>query len=142
MALVKLGQTYYEGQARPIYLLQGNAVRDGEDAPVKGKDHAKVSVAAATTQDGDTIFVNVNGWRFRAADVAAIRKMDSVLAIGVLKKREYNGNFYYDLDADFITTSGSGGGSSRKSDGGSFGSPDLPEQEFTEMPDDDGELPF
>ena len=142
MALVKLCQTYYEGQARPIYLLQGNAVRDGEDAPVKGKDHAKVSVAAATTQDGDTIFVNVNGWRNRAADVAAIRKMDSVLAIGVLKKREYNGNFYYDLDADFISVSGRSGGS-RSASGGSYGSPALPDSDgFAELPDDDGELPF
>jgi len=140
--LVKLGKTYYNGEERPLYLVQGNATRDGEDAPVKGKEHGKVSVAALQTADGGTIFVTINGWRGRAAEVSAVRKMDSVLAIGVLKKREYNDNFYYDLDADFISISGVGGG--RRSGGGGFGgSPALPDaSDFTEMPDDDGELPF
>ena len=102
MPMIKIGKTYYNDEERPIYLIQGNATRDGEDAPVKGKDHGKVSLAAAQTQGGDTIFVTVNGWRSRAGEVASIRKMDSVLAIGVLKKREYEGRYYYDLDADFV----------------------------------------
>ena len=138
--LVKLGNTYYNGKARPVYLLQGNAIRDGEDAPVNGKDHAKVSVAAAQTEDNKTVFVTVNGWRNRAAEVASIQKMDSVLVIGVLKKREYNGNFYYDMDADFIATSGSRIGHSSATQ--SYSSPALPDQEFAELDDDDGELPF
>ena len=138
--LVKLGNTYYNGKARPVYLLQGNAIRDGEDAPVNGKDHAKVSVAAARTEDDKTVFVTVNGWRDRAAEVASIQKMDSVLVIGVLKKREYNGNFYYDMDADFVAISGSRIGHSSTAQ--SYSSPALPEQEFAELDDDDGELPF
>ena len=141
MPLIKIGKTYYNDQERPIYLLQGNATRDGESAPVNGKDHGKVSVAAAQTPDGNTIFVTVNGWRNRAGEVAAIRKMDSVLAVGVLKKREYEGRDYYDLDADFISVSGVGGVKRRGNDG-SMAAPSGAEQEFEELEDEDGQLPF
>lgn len=140
MPMLKIGASYYNGEERPVYLLQGNATRDGEWAPVNGKDHGKVSVAAAQTPNGDTIFVTINGWREKAKDVAAILKMDSVLAVGVLKARDYNDKKYYDLDADFICVSGL--------------SPDTPLPAgsrtgnpvgvaFTEPPDDEpGELPF
>lgn len=137
MPMIKIGKTYYNDEERPIYLIQGNATRDGEDAPVKGKDHGKVSLAAAQTQGGDTIFVTVNGWRSRAGEVAAIRKMDSVLAIGVLKKREYEGRYYYDLDADFVAVSGTGGGQRVIA---SMAAPELAELE--ELVDEDGQLPF
>ena len=142
MAMIKIGARYYNGSETPIYLIQGNATRDAENAPIKGKPHAKVSVAAATLKDESTLFVTVNGWRDRAEEVAVICKMDSVLAIGALKKREYNGNFYYDLDADFIITSGGiCGAVSAPHSTGSAGIPDLPD--FEELPDDaDGELPF
>lgn len=142
MPMLKIGARYYNGNTQYIYLIQGNAVRDGEDAPIKGKEHAKVSVAAAQQPDESTIFVTVNGWRDRAAEVAAISKMDSVLAIGALKKREYNGNSYYDLDADFIITSGGVIASGTPSAVLSYASPaDLPD--FAELPDDtEGELPF
>ena len=141
MALYKIGKSYYNNEERPICLLQGNAVRDAENKPVKGKDHGKVTVAAQTNAAGDTMFVTVNGWRDRAAEVMSIQKMDSVLAVGVLKTREYNGAKYYDLDADFICISGTNLGATpyapRSRDTGTTG-------EFEEIddPDEDGELPF
>ena len=141
MPLIKIGKAYYNEEEKPIYLLQGNATRDGEWAPVKGKDHGKVSVAAYQTQDGSTVFVTVNGWRGRAGEVAAIRKMDSVLAVGVLKKREYEGRYYYDLDADFVSVSGVGGVKRRGNDG-SMAAPGGADQELEELVDEDGELPF
>ena len=100
----------------------------------------KIDLLQNPTEDNKTVFVTVNGWRNRAAEVASIQKMDSVLVIGVLKKREYNGNFYYDMDADFVATSGSRIGHSSTAQ--SYSSPALPEQEFAELDDDDGELPF
>ena len=144
MPMIKIGKTYYNDEERPIYLIQGNATRDGEDAPVKGRDHAKVSVAAAQSPDGSSIFVTVNGWRGRAGDVAAVRKQDSVLAIGVLKKREYEGRYYYDLDADFITVSGVGGPYRRgapQAGGVPFDQGD-PLEGMEELTDSDGVLPF
>lgn len=146
MPLIKIGRSYYNGEERPIYLLQGAAVRDAEDAPLNGKPHAKVSVAAVSNPDESTTFVTVNGWRERAEQVASILKMDSVLAVGPLKKREYNGREYYDLDADFVVISGarlanSGAGSGpppstkAHTGPGSFA--------FAELDDvDNGDLPF
>lgn len=141
MPLYKIGRSYYGGAERPIYLLQGNATRDGEWAPVNDKDHGKVSVAAAQTEAGDTVFVTVNGWREKAMDVADVRKMDSVLAIGTLKVREYNGKKYYDLDADFICLSGVSGGGERGSNAPQYPSTDAAPQ-FAEMDEEPGELPF
>lgn len=143
MPLYKIGKSYYNGAERPIYLVQGNATRDGEWAPINGKDHGKVSVAAAQTEAGDTVYVTINGWREKAIDVADVRKMDSVLAIGTLKSRDYNGKKYYDLDADFICLSGvSGGGSVERGSN----APQYPSVEaapsFTELDEEPGELPF
>lgn len=143
MPLIKIGKTYYNETERAVYLLQGQAVRDAEWAPVNDKPHAKVSVLAQNNAAGDALFVNVNGWRDRADEVAEIAKRDSVLAVGVLKKREYNGKNYYDLDADFVAISGAGlldreGASPRPSD------QPAPEAkgDFEELDVDDGDLPF
>lgn len=142
--LVKVGKTYYNGEERSVYLLQGNATKDGEYAPVNGKDHGKVSVAAATTQDGSTIFVTVNGWRNRAEEAAAVQKMDSVLAIGVLKKRTWNERDYWDLDADFLCVSGAGLSPSHEPypHMGKPYSPDVSADGFEELPDTGDDLPF
>lgn len=141
MPMLKIGANYYNGEERPIYLIQGNATRDGEWAPVNGKDHGKVSVAAAQRSENDTVFVTLNGWREKARDVAAILKMDSVLAIGTLKIREYNGKQYCDLDVDFLCVSGISPdaplpGAART--GNPVGVP------FSELPPDEepGQLPF
>ena len=123
-----------------MYLLQGNATSDGEWAPVNGKDHGKVSVAAAQAGDGSTVFVTLNGWRGKARDVAAVLKMDSVLAIGTLKIRDYNGRQYYDLDVDFLCVSGISPDAAVPA-GARTGNPVG--VQFTELSDDEpGQLPF
>lgn len=142
MPMVKIGTSHYNGKESPVYLLQGNATRDGEWAPVNGKDHGKVSVAAAQDATGDTVFVTINGWRDKAADVADVRKMDSVLAIGTLKIRDYNGKQYYDLDADFICLSGTSGSSIDRGSNAPEYPPASSAPQFSEMPDEAGELPF
>ena len=136
MALIKIGTKTIDGVENGVYLLQGNATRDGELKDVNGKDLGKCSVAAKELNDGGTMFVSLSGWRQKASDVAAIRKMDSVLAVGTLRKREHNDRTYWDLDVDFVTVSGVGG--SRPSAAGY----DEPESDFTQLDEDDGELPF
>ena len=106
MALCKLGISHYNGKPLPIYLLSGNATSDGEDKPVNGKSHARVSVAAVRHADDSTTYINVNGWRDRAADIIAVRTGESLLVIGPLKEREYNGKKYFDMDAEYISRSG------------------------------------
>ena len=106
MALLKAGKIWYNGTPKQAYILVGVAARNAEDAPINGKEHAKVSVAAGETENGDSLFVTVNGWRARARDVMTVLKGNAVLAFGAMKIREYNGRNYYDLDCDFIATSG------------------------------------
>ena len=108
MPMMKIGTSYYKQAPRPIYLLQGNAIRDGEYAPILGKPHGKVAVAAEQRKDGESIFVTLNGWRDKATQVAQVKKMDSVFAIGVLKTKNLSGTTYYDMDVDFLGISGMG----------------------------------
>lgn len=153
MPLFKIGASLYNGKTTPIYLMQGNTTRDAEDKPVNGKDHAVVGVAASEDSAGHAIYVNLNGWRQQYETVLSIRKGDSILAVGRLKKREYNGKDYYDLDADFVCKSGAGFGEAPVSvygppDGDMGELPDIDvggavqtEDGFAEI-EKDGELPF
>ncbi len=108
MPLIKAGKIWYNGVPSPAYLLVGIATKNAEDAPINGKDHAKVSIAAGETENGEKLYVTVSGWRARAKDVLAVTKGDSVLAFGKLQTREYREKQYYDLDCDFIVRSGYG----------------------------------
>ena len=139
MALLKLCKQWYGDKSKDIYLLQGTAARDAEDAPVGGKDHAKVSIAAVQNQDGTTVWVNLNGWRDRAADILNIRKGDSVFAIGAFSQREYNGKAYYDMDADFLSISGTGIVATPRYEAEA---PELPPMEFPTLTDEDEKIPF
>lgn len=138
MPLFKIGQTVYNGKPQSVYLMQGSATRDAEDKPVNGRDHAVVGVAAAQDSAGNTVYVNLNGWRGSYPHVLAVRKGDSILAVGTLKQREYNGRTYYDLDADFVAKSGAGFSDAGFGGGGGDG---APAPEFYEE-EDDGQLPF
>lgn len=139
MPLIKIGESYYNERKNDVFLIQGNATRDGEMIQAGGKDLGKVSVAAKDFEDGGTMFVTVNGWRGRAAYVSKIRKMDSVLAVGVLKSREYNDKKYYDLDADFVIVSGAGEPEYRSAGSYYGGGVDVTFEEYDAA---DGELPF
>lgn len=138
MAMTKLGQQTYSGNPAPVYLLTGNATRDAESRPVNGKDHTVVGIKATEDKDGNAVYVNLNGWRSTANAVGTILKGDSILAVGTLKTREYNGKTYYDLDADFVAKSGAGCHSGYDDSGLSYDAPEL-----NEIADDGGgELPF
>lgn len=146
MPLIKIGNAYYNDEERHVFMLQGRATRDAEYAPVNDKPHSKVSIAAKESPDGGVLFVNVNGWRGQAEQVARVSKGDSVLAIGVLRKREYNEKFYYDLDADFVALSGAGltdrSGYTAQSSSSAPAQPATADG-FTDLGDvDDGDLPF
>lgn len=137
MPMLKLCQVPTETGKQIWYLMQGTCCRDAEDKPVKGKPHAKVSVAAAVDESGNPIYVNLNGWRDRAADVLALRKRDSVLAIGPLKVGTYNDKLYYDLDAEFIVRSGVAGCADETTEPMPDASEELPE-----LGGGDADLPF
>lgn len=134
MALYQIGNNYVNGEAKPIYLVCGNAVRNAEINDINGKTLGKVSVAAQSNPDGSTLYVTVNAWRGKSKALAAVNKMDTLLAIGVLKTREYNGKNYYDLDADFIAVNATGGNPTPY-----FGA-NIGAEDFADSADED--LPF
>jgi hypothetical protein len=137
MALFKIGTKIIDEVEYGVYLLQGNAVRDGEYKEVNKKSLGKVSVAAKPLNNGETMFVTVSAWREKAEDVAAIRKLDSVLAVGTLRKREYNERVYWDLDADFVCVSGV-----RRNGRAYTAVEDSPDCGFEAVDEEAGELPF
>lgn len=137
MAILKIGKEFINGNPRDVYLLQGRAIRDGEIAPVNGKDHSRVCVAAMEKEDGTTMFVTVNGWRDRTPDIAAVRKNGSVLAVGTMSSREYNGKTYWDMDANFLVTSGNGAAAVR---GVNVEPADF--EPFAAIEEEDAQLPF
>lgn len=143
MPLIKIGTKTVDGNEHSVYLLQGNAVRDGELKEVGNKELGKVSVAAKELSDGSTMFVMLNGWRYKAADVAAVRKMDSVIAVGPLKKRTHNEREYWDMDVEFIVVSGVRRNAASFSDDVGVGYAEVGNApDFADITEEDGELPF
>lgn len=108
MPFIKIGQSTFNNETSAVMLLQGKATRDAENRPVNGKEHTQVSIAAGEDKSGNELYITLNGWRQNAELVGAIKKGDSILAIGRLKTREYNGNIYNDLDADFLIGNAAG----------------------------------
>ena len=131
MPLIRAGKIWYNGTSQAAYLLIGIATKNAEDAPVNGKEHAKLSVAVGEDENGNPLYVTVNGWRARAKDVLRIAKGNAVLAFGALKRREWKERVYYDLDCDFIVTSGGGIWTAGNA---------VPA--FDELDDDEGDLPW
>ena len=62
----------------------------------------------------DAVWVNVVAWGNMALVASQIRKGENVGVMGKIKEREYNGQKYYDLKADWI--------------GMPYPIPDMPEQ--------------
>lgn len=91
----------------------------------------------------ESIWCNVVAWHKVAQVLSAARKGDSVLAIGRLQSREYQGKTYTDLVAEYISicspTAPSGGYSAPID--GYHAQPD-PDSEFSEFTTGDGNLPF
>lgn len=140
MALCKLGMNNINGVMYPVYLVSGNAVRDGEAPPAGSKRPAKVTVVATTKEDGETVFMAINGWRERAEDIMAVRKGDSILCIGPMKTNEYNGKTYLSVDAEFICRSSIDGA---VVSGTYTNAPSVSQMDFEALSaEDDEELPF
>lgn len=102
----------------------------------------KVGVAVGKVADpagGErqkTKWCNVVAWHDMASILSQARKGDAVLAIGRLKTRTYNDKEYADLVAEYISVA------SVHAQAESAAAFIAPQQEFAELTEDDGELPF
>ena len=108
MAIGIIGRTFHKNSSYPVVLVQGKATGDAEDKPLKGKEHSVVGIYVATTSDGTPIYVEINGWGPMYPSVRAVRKGNSILAVGTLTVKDNKGQRYYSINADFITMSGAG----------------------------------
>ncbi len=119
----------------------GTVTRDAEMKHVGEKNRAvtSFSIAAGKRQDTTTIYVNVKAWGRLAEYAQGIRKGDAVCAVGRIEEREYNGKTYSDLVCDWLNcptmTSGKAApapapAAQTRADG------------FSDLEDDDGDLPF
>lgn len=137
--ICKLGSDHYKGQEFPVYLLCGRAARDGELRYTgTGKAVGAVSIKARESKDGQAMWVSVEAWEGQGRALAAARKGDTLLAVGQLQERDYNGKTYYTLRADFAALplwSGAAEASREALTARAAG-------DFTEIGEEDGELPF
>ena len=121
------------------FLVVGNATKNAELRHVGDNGYAltSFSVAAGKREDTTTIFVNCKAWRRLGEYAGGIQKGDAVLCVGKENTHEYNGKQYTDLICDFVDYVGAG----------SVGVPPAvsladPGAGFTELPEDDSDLPF
>lgn len=123
-----------EGKKIPTGLLAGRAAKDGDiHATNSGKTVGSVSVPAYSNADGTTVWLTVKGWGHWARLLANCRKGDAIIAAGRIESREYNGQTYNDLVADYVCVSSSGDASAPPAYAAPGG--------FAEM-EDDGDFPF
>ena len=105
MIMKKIGEDYYNGKCRNVYLILGTATKDAEDKS-GSTPHVNVNLALGEDTNGEKKYIGVDGWRNRAADLRGIQKGDAVLAIGTVATREYNGKTYTNFDVMFACVSG------------------------------------
>ena len=98
--------TVYKFPNSDLIMAIGGATKDGEYKEVGEKltPMATFSLACGKKPNSeDTRFVDCQAWQRNAAYAGSVRKGETVMAIGRLKSREYNGKTYYNLECDFVS---------------------------------------
>ena len=89
----------------------GRLPRDAELRTVGEKKSSLLSFGLAVGERGEgdnkeTVWANVQAWHERARKYTGLKKGDTVMVIGKLDVREYEGKTYKNLVADMIITEG------------------------------------
>ena len=120
------------------YIASGSIARDPEmKTTTTGKFVTEFSIIAGKKPDGTTRFVNCKAWNELAQAAAQLQKRDSVMLAGRLESREYNGKTYNNIVCDWI---GQSICARSLNSAPPYSVPASPA--FSEIGDDDGELPF
>lgn len=109
-----------QGKIGESVIVVGRATKDAEFKLVGEKNSpvCSFSLAVGKRKDTTTIFANCKAW-YKWAEVAKnIKKGDDVLVIGHTESREYNGNTYTDLIAEWINVVGAYASASETSPSG------------------------
>lgn len=129
-------------------MVSGNCAKDPDFRTVGEKNSRKCTVGLAVGKRKNpddpaatvTIWCNVVAWHDLASLLASARKGDSVFVIGKIKSREYEGKTYTDLEAEFLSVASVHAAIQNPA----YSSPagETQKDQFGELSDDDGELPF
>lgn len=125
-------------------LIAGMCGRDAELRLVGEKQNRFCSVGVAvgkrppTDPNGkaETIWCEVKAWHNLASILSLARKGDSVFAIGRIESREHNGKVYKELIAEYLSVA------SMNCAAASPATMQPPLNQFTDLAEDNGELPF
>lgn len=91
-------------------IVQGTCTK-GAETFIRGEKNIHItqfSLAVGKRKDTTTIFANCKAFGRLADKISGIQKGDSVLCIGRVESREYNGKTYSDLICDWVSVAGSG----------------------------------
>lgn len=122
----------------------GNCGQDPELKTVGEKNSRKctVGLAVGKRHDDSTIWCNVVAWHDLAEVLAQAKKRTSVLVVGRLKSREYQGKTYTDLEAEYVSVAAPPVRTA-------MAAPDMPileypkpDNDFMSLDDTDPDLPF
>lgn len=85
-------------------LIAGNATRDAEYKLVGSKQSPMCKFGMAIGRDAEDkpIYANVKAWRALAEYAAGITKGTPVMVAGHIVEREYNGETYREVEADYL----------------------------------------
>lgn len=122
-------------------MVAGACAKDADFQIVGDKQNRKCTVGLAVGKSEElddtgrprTIWCNVVAWHDLASILSLAKKGSSVLAVGKLRSREYNGKTYTDLEAEYVSVASVGAVAS---------SPATPAYNGFEEVEDDGALPF
>lgn len=124
-------------------IVAGTCGRDAELKLVGDKQSrmCKVSLAVGKRPSADggkeeTIWCNLQAWHNLASILSVAKKGDSIFATGRIKENQSNGKTYKNLEAEFLSVA------SLQCAADSPAFPLPPVDQFAELMEDDGELPF
>jgi hypothetical protein len=140
MICKKIGEDYFNGSARNVWLVYGIATRDAESrSTANGKDYATLNLALGQDEKGEQQYLSCTAWRDRAKELLNVKKRDAVLAIGVMSTRQSGDKTYTNYEVLWFGVSGG----AVAGDYSSIPPADVGVPVFAEDDgDDDGELPF
>jgi len=86
-------------------MVVGKATKDADYRLVGTKNSAlcKLGLVVGRKEDDSPIYANIDAWWDLAGACKGVRKGDTVLALGTIEEREYNGQTYKTLRAEFAS---------------------------------------
>ena len=140
MICKKIGEDYYNGQAKNVYLVYGIACKDAESrTTANGKDYTTCNLALGQDDKGEQQYLSVSAWRDRAAELLSVHKRDAILALGTLSTSQKGDRTFTNLEVMWFAVSGGAVTAHAPEIPSGVGVPIFVEDDDD---DPDGQLPF